>query len=356
MLRGSDSDDDDDKPVKRRRSSLGTLPTQSVAEVSFGESAQQHEYSDDEDLGYGNGASHQAPGWSDYKNTVEEDFMCSQTDNPAPPRTPHDARAGGAHEMQGEFGRKRHPKSIQDRVHGQIQLDGLLVAVMDTAEFQRLDRIKQLGGCVYVYPSATHTRKEHSIGVAYLAGYMARHLQCEQPELGIDAADVLCVELAGLAHDLGHGPFSHMFETFMKLQEKAGATHHWEHEPMSEKLLRELIERNRIPIWEYFDESEGSPLWRQHLNFAVNLISGLSPEKTWPTDLGRGPEKRFLFDIVSNARNGIDVDKLDYLVRDSMACFGSPKPPGFDIYRIIKGSRVLLRDTNADGRRLYPEV
>ena len=172
MLR-SDSEDDDDKLVKRRRSSRGTLPTQSVAEVSFGEPAQQHEYSDDEDLGNGNGASHQAPGWGVYSNTVEEDFMCSQTDNPAPPRTPHDARAGGAHEMQGEYGRKRHPKSIQDRVHGQILLDGLLVAVMDTAEFQRLDRIKQLGGCVYVYPSATHTRKEHSIGVAYLAGQVA---------------------------------------------------------------------------------------------------------------------------------------------------------------------------------------
>ena len=106
-------------------------------------------------------------------------------------------------------------KQIQDRVHGQITMEPLLLQVMDTPEFQRLDNIKQLGGCSYIYPSATHTRKEHSIGVCHLAGLMVEHLRRTQPNLGIDNADYLCVKWAGLVHDIGHGPFSHMFEEFV---------------------------------------------------------------------------------------------------------------------------------------------
>ena len=69
-------------------------------------------------------------------------------------------------------------------------MPGLLVAIMDTPEFQRLNDIKQLGGCSHVYPSAVHTRKEHSIGTAHLAGTMVRHLRTVQRhELEIDDAE-----------------------------------------------------------------------------------------------------------------------------------------------------------------------
>ena len=128
-----------------------------------------------------------------------ENFM-SQMDNPTP------AAQRGLYLGQ---------KQVQDRVHGQITLDRLLLLVMDTPDFQRLDNIKQLGGCSYIYPSATHTRKEHSIGVCHLAGLMVKHLRTAQPTLGIDDDDELCVKLAGLVHDIGHGPFSHMFEEFV---------------------------------------------------------------------------------------------------------------------------------------------
>ena len=111
---------------------------------------------------------------------IAQDYMMclSQTDNMGCHNTP---MANGQEDDVGP--RLKHPKSIQDRVHGMITLHGLLVAVMDTAEFQRLDRIRQLGGCFYVYPSATHTRKEHSVGVAHLAGEMVRHLAKQQPIL-----------------------------------------------------------------------------------------------------------------------------------------------------------------------------
>ena len=68
------------------------------------------------------------------------------------------------------------------------------------------------GGVYYVFPGATHNRFEHCIGTAWLAGRLAKTLQKRQPELHITETDMLCVQLAGLCHDLGHGPFSHMWD------------------------------------------------------------------------------------------------------------------------------------------------
>ena len=72
------------------------------------------------------------------------------------------------------------PRVITDVIHRSITLHPLCVQIVDTPEFQRLNDIKQLGGCSHVYPSAVHTRKEHSIGTAHLAGTMVRHLRTVQ--------------------------------------------------------------------------------------------------------------------------------------------------------------------------------
>ena len=128
---------------------------------------------------------------------------------PATQPVPAPAAAESSH------GSSRELKEILDRLYGPIYLESLLVRVLDTPQYQRLAEIKQLGGSSYVYPSANHTRKEHSIGVAHLAGVAATHLRTSQPELRIDDEDILCVKLAGLVHDIGHGPFSHMFEEFI---------------------------------------------------------------------------------------------------------------------------------------------
>lgn len=128
-------------------------------------------------------------------------------------------------------------KIICDCVHGQISLHPLLVKIIDTPQFQRLRYLKQLGPLVYIYPCATHTRFEHSIGTSHLAGVLVHHLKESQPALKITAMDELCVKIAGLCHDLGHGPFSHMFEEVIdKFQLK-----NWKHEQATLKLFEKML-------------------------------------------------------------------------------------------------------------------
>ncbi|NP_001357539.1 deoxynucleoside triphosphate triphosphohydrolase SAMHD1 isoform 3 [Mus musculus] len=103
-------------------------------------------------------------------------------------------------------------KVFNDPIHGHIEFHPLLIRIIDTPQFQRLRYIKQLGGGYYVFPGASHNRFEHSLGVGYLAGCLVRALAEKQPELQISERDILCVQIAGLCHDLGHGPFSHMFD------------------------------------------------------------------------------------------------------------------------------------------------
>ncbi|MFA5416282.1 MAG: HD domain-containing protein [Methanoregula sp.] len=96
-------------------------------------------------------------------------------------------------------------KWIRDPLYGFVGLTETEVKLLDTPPLQRLRRIKQLANAHLVYPSAMHTRFEHSLGVMHIAGRMAEQLQFSDD-------DVRAVRYAGLLHDIGHGPFSHVFE------------------------------------------------------------------------------------------------------------------------------------------------
>ncbi|KAF6033103.1 SAMHD1 [Bugula neritina] len=95
----------------------------------------------------------------------------------------------------------------------------------------------QLGTLHYVYPGANGTRFDHSLGVYHLAGKVVKFLKEHQPELNISEEDCLCVELAGLCHDLGHGPFSNFFEKLLVPALNPNNGRRWKHTDTSLQIL-----------------------------------------------------------------------------------------------------------------------
>ncbi|KAM7464614.1 hypothetical protein LguiA_032735 [Lonicera macranthoides] len=198
---------------------------------------------------------------------------------------------------------RRFSKHVHDNVHGNIYLDPLFLKFVDTEQFQRLRDLKQLGLSHMVYPGAVHSRFEHSLGVYWLAGEAIHKIKAYQgSELGIDRFDIQTVKLAGLLHDVGHGPFSHLFEREFLPRVLNGVK--WSHEEMSLKMIDHIVDEHNIEI---------DP---EILKKAKEMIVASRENAASKSS----KEKRFLYDIVANGRNGIDVDKFDYIVRDSRAC------------------------------------
>ncbi|XP_047669910.1 deoxynucleoside triphosphate triphosphohydrolase SAMHD1-like [Tachysurus fulvidraco] len=226
----------------------------------------------------------------------------------------------------------RHDKVFNDPIHGHIELHPLLVKIIDTPQFQRLRYIKQLGGAYFVFPGASHNRFEHSVGVGYLAGCLIKTLSEKQPELGITEKDILCVQIAGLCHDLGHGPFSHLFDRMFIPRVRPELK--WEHETASVKMFEHLVKENNLE-----DMMKDYGLSNKDLKFIKEQIAGpLKPsaQNKWAYS-GRPEEQSFLYEIVANKRTGIDVDKWDYFARDSYH-LGLKNIP--DYQRFLKMARV----------------
>src|SRR5438309_8907955 len=99
---------------------------------------------------------------------------------------------------------------IVDPIHDFITVYKHELDIIDTAVFQRLRRIRQLAGAHLVYPSAQHSRFEHSLGTMHVAGFAGETLLAKGY---LDNEDnIQKLRLAALLHDIGHGPFSHLFE------------------------------------------------------------------------------------------------------------------------------------------------
>jgi len=222
-------------------------------------------------------------------------------------------------------------KTIKDPIYSFIQIDELSQQIIDTPEFQRLRYIKQLSVCHFVYPSATHTRFSHSIGVYNLAGKLMHILKNNQPELHITDRLILLVKIAGLCHDIGHVTFSHAFDERIIPYLKIHIPHH---EIRSIQLFKYIIKKYNISI-------TSDEIW-----FITSLInpSPVGPE----ADQGQGSTclalgvglywPPYLYEIISNSVNSIDVDKIDYLLRDS---YHINIPCGFDYKYVLNNAKVI---------------
>ena len=172
---------------------------------------------------------------------------------------------------------------IKDPVHGYVYITENEKNLIDTYPMQRLRRLKQLAGSEYVYPGANHTRFEHCLGVMYLAGKVT-----ENPNLSriVSDEEADMIRLSGLLHDVGHGPFSHVFEQL---------------------LIRDLEKTHEdITSW-IIAESE--------ISDKIGKI-GFKPEEVAKLAVGKlhKPGKAFWDQIISS---GVDVDKQDFIVRDT---------------------------------------
>ena len=214
-------------------------------------------------------------------------------------------------------------KSIKDPIHGWIKLDPLLVSVMDTPQVQRLRRVKQLALVEYVFPGASHNRLAHSIGVAYLGGETMRTLRANQPELNISEREIVLVELAGLCHDLGHGPFSHAFD-YEVLPRLPNSDLPKDHEDRSREILQYVVKNYNILI----DEEE-----------LAMVLEMIHPSKNIEN-------RSFIYEIVANSISGVDVDKFDYLMRDT---YYLGWKTCFDAMAFVRSVRVI------DGHICYPD-
>jgi HD superfamily phosphohydrolase len=112
----------------------------------------------------------------------------------------------------------RFDGEITDPVHRYLRFSAVEKDLIDTPIFQRLRRIRQLAGAHLVYPGAQHSRFEHSLGTMHVAGYAGEALLAK----GYldDEDEVQKLRLAALLHDVGHGPFSHLFEEVLELKRK----------------------------------------------------------------------------------------------------------------------------------------
>lgn len=227
------------------------------------------------------------------------------------------------------FKRSSKYKVLNDPIYGHFEIDKDVWNVIDTEQFSRLRDLKQLGTLYYVFTGASHNRFEHSIGVSHLSKEWINKLVDSSKGLEISEREKFLIEIAGLTHDLGHGPFSHVFDNlFIR---KAVPNETWEHEEASIMMLRYMIEENNLD----FD--------KQDIRFLENVIA---PHKIPSYD----SDRTFLYQIVANYQNSIDVDKFDYIQRDS---HNLGLRFSFDHERLMKFSKVIDGQISFHAKEAY---
>ncbi len=201
-------------------------------------------------------------------------------------------------------------KVLRDPVHGYIHVDyDVIWKLINSKWFQRLRRIRQLGGAHMVYHTADHTRFSHSLGVYEIV----RRMVTEVPDIAgaLDEREKITVMAAGLLHDIGHGPYSHAFEVITKCPHETYTCMIIEQDPEIRGILEQTAEGLSKDVADVIRHESSNPILPQ---------------------------------IVSAQ---LDADRMDYLLRD--AYFTGTKYGEFDLERILRVLRVR------DGRIVVKE-
>jgi len=197
---------------------------------------------------------------------------------------------------------------IADPIHKYIRFTELEKKIIDSKVFQRLRRIKQLAGAHLVYPAAQHSRFEHSLGTMHLAGLAGEHLF----SIGVlDKESIQELRVAALLHDIGHGPFSHLFEEALKV------TSNKNHESIGAEIICKTELSDILSSFGY------SPSVISEISFGNSKV-------------------KFKNEIISGS---LSSDLMDYLPRDGF--FTGVEYGKVDYNRIINSFRVTNNDSLA---------
>lgn len=173
-----------------------------------------------------------------------------------------------------------YAKIVRDAIHGYVHLTEKEVKIIDSPVFQRLRGIKQLANTHLVYPGAVHTRFEHSLGTLEIAFRIGQRIK----SLRDDPKKLRAIRCAALLHDVGHGPFSHVFEDIISRVTKNPTFDH-------ESVTLDIIQNDK------------------------DLTKILGSDRDLVLDLLEAEKSRFVEHCIISGP--LDADKLDYLQRDS---------------------------------------
>ena len=210
-------------------------------------------------------------------------------------------------------------KTIHIPLYGDVSITLMAQYFIDNRYFQRLSDLKQLGLCSLIFPGANHTRFEHSIGTYYLADRITERIKkiinpiktniwlskipeivkMMEPEQTLELNDwiIELIKIAALCHDIGHGPYSHCFDDIF-IKKSIYKDHQMATHEARSCAIVELIVKSSDVLSKYITSND--------IAFIKSIID--------PDNSRTG----FVYQIVSNTLNGLDVDKYDYINRDTL--------------------------------------
>jgi deoxynucleoside triphosphate triphosphohydrolase SAMHD1 len=221
-------------------------------------------------------------------------------------------------------------KIIFDPIYGEIEINKKDLKFIDNKWVKRLKRIKQLGILDHIFPSASHNRLEHSIGVYHKSKIYIENLKKNSKYNIFDNKIIRNIQLGGLFHDLGHGPFSHVFDNIV-LKNICPNHIYANHENRSKLIVDKIYQELK---------NQSDSISQNDLEMIKEIIE---PENI--NNYGHP-----VFSIINNKINSIDVDKLDYMSRDPYHIGIDTK---YSIDRIMSKSYIAKNKGNLSPRIIY---